>query len=95
MEVDRPPEIEEKAAAVVAAGGRFETEVLLTGVVSFTCEHDLWEAEDRGQVAHELSANGPPVLVAVDRLVEQSHRMLVSSHEGVVGDSERSGEADP
>jgi hypothetical protein len=76
VEIDRPDEIEAKAKAVVAAGGRFETEVLTTGVVSFTVEHDEWEADDRGTVAHELCANDPTVLEAVDKLVETAHAAL-------------------
>ena len=87
VEVDRSPEIEEMALSVVAAGGRFECEVLMTGLVSFTCEHSRWEKEDMGQVAHEICENGPAVHTAVDELVRTAHQRLAvdSSHEGATG----------
>lgn len=70
--IDRPPEIEAMASAVVAQGVRLEIEVLRTGEVSLEAV-DL-ELED--SLACELCDNGPEVPEAVDRLVREAHRRL-------------------
>ena len=69
--VGRPPEVMNKAFAIIAAGFRFETELLTTGEVSLTL-HDPETEED---VDIEVVPNGPEVPAAVDRLVERNaHR---------------------
>ena len=74
--IDRPPEIEEKAQAVIAAGGAFEMEMLNVhpGLpnVSITC---AYQDED---IAIKLAVNGPPVVEAVDAVVEEAYRILVA-----------------
>ena len=65
IEIDRPANIEAKAAEIIAAGCRLEAEVLLTGEVSFT----VFNPETEEDEACELSRNGPEVLDAVDRLI--------------------------
>lgn len=64
--VDRPGAIEEKARQLIAAGCRFEIEVLRSGAVSMTCE--------RGDdvLAHRVCDNGPPVLENVDAIIEKA-----------------------
>lgn len=73
--IARPSEVEDKAKAVIAAGGAFEMEMLNvpTGLpnVSITC---AYEDED---IAHEICVNGPPVLENVDLVVDEAHRILV------------------
>lgn len=65
--IDRSPEVEAKATALIAEGYKFESEVLSTGECSFTCGR----GEDE-MLAIEVCPNGPCVLDAVDRLVEES-----------------------
>ncbi len=67
ISVDRPADIEEKANAVIAAGGIFEIEILTTGEVSM-------EVMLHGEpLAGELCENGPAVPPAVDRLVNAAY----------------------
>jgi hypothetical protein len=73
--IDRPEEIEDKAGEVIAAGGRFEMEML--GVqpplpnVSITCSYN---GDD---IVMEICQNGPKVITAVDAVVEKAHEILV------------------
>ena len=73
--IERPPEIEDKAQAVIAAGGAFEMEMLNVpeGLpnVSITC------AYDGDDIAIKLAVNGPPVVEAVDAVIEEAHKILV------------------
>ena len=70
IEVDRPDDIYLLAAEVVAAGGVFTAEELMTGTISVACEHG------DADIAIELSPNGPGVNEAVDRLVKKAHEIL-------------------
>jgi len=64
-EISRPEEVELKAGQIMAAGFRFEVEILTTGQVSMTITND----ED-GDVATEIiPCNGPEVPEAVDRMI--------------------------
>ena len=65
-------ELHNKAEALIEAGWCFEAEVLMSGVVSLTCERDTEE----GECYIELTANGPPVVDAVRTLVEAAHAAL-------------------
>lgn len=65
VSIDRPDEIASRAASIVRRGFRFECEHLTTGEVSLTI------ADDDGDHAIEVVANGPGVPLAVDRLVTQ------------------------
>lgn len=62
--IDRPTEIEAKAAKIAARGYRFECEELTDGTVSLTIADEI-----EGDLAIELVPNGPGVPAAVDRLV--------------------------
>ena len=64
--IDRPDHIAERAREIIAAGFQFEIEILMTGDVSMTI-HNVEDGED---VAIEVCANGPDVVLAVDRLVK-------------------------
>lgn len=68
IEIERPKPIEDAAKMLLASGCHFDIEELTTGQISMTCEHDTQE----GALAHEICANGPPVLDAVDRLVRKA-----------------------
>ena len=65
--IDRPPDVEAQAAKIIAAGGRFEIEVLTTGEISLEAVID--EDDDIRSLAIEICENGPEVPLAVDRLV--------------------------
>lgn len=69
--VDRPEPLALKAMAVIEKGGRFTCEVLMNGIVSLACEY-----ED-GDVAMELSNNGPEVEAATDKMIEDAYDYVV------------------
>lgn len=73
--IERPEVVEALARKIVEAGGRFEIEVLRTGAISLEVVADDPD-DDLRSVAHELCSNGPEVLVAVDKLVEEAARVL-------------------
>jgi hypothetical protein len=65
--IDRPPEVEARARALIALGCTFHVELLSDWItVSLTVEHP---DSEMGDIAIELAPNGPAVLDAVDRLV--------------------------
>lgn len=69
--IERPADVEAQAQKFIAAGGRYECEILTTGEVSFTavfCDED----GDEQDVEIEICANGPAVRDAVDALVRKS-----------------------
>lgn len=72
VKVERPEPIETLAKELIAQGCRLDCEVLTTGEVSFTVEHENWPATI---IASELVANGPTVLPAVDRMIKEAHRL--------------------
>lgn len=63
VSIDMPNEIARQAAAIIAAGYRFECEELTTGQVSLTI------ADDDMDYAIEVVMNGPGVPEAVARLI--------------------------
>ena len=75
--IDRPKDIEDKAVAVVVAGGRFEMEELMTGKISITCAYD---DED---IAHRICENGPHLPATVDAIVEDAYELLVKRRDPV------------
>ena len=76
--IDRPPEIEAMAAAVIESGLRFEVEMLSDyRTVSLTVA-DPVEGVD---LFIELAPNGPEMLDAVDKLVRDAHQSLVAQEE--------------
>lgn len=66
IEFIRPARIADAADYIIAASGRLEIEELMTGMVSMTVERD---GEEEGAIAHEICANGPPVLEHIDKLL--------------------------
>jgi hypothetical protein len=73
--IERPDDIEEKAKAVIAAGGRFEVEHLMSGAASLTV---AYQDDD---IAIRVVQNGPPVLEAVDAIVEEAYEILVKGQD--------------
>lgn len=67
--IEMSAEIEALAQRFIAAGGRYEAEVLREGTVSLTAVHDDAEEKD---IAIELCPNGPEVDAAVEKLVRKS-----------------------
>lgn len=71
--IQRPPAVEAQARAVIAAGMRFEAEMLSDyRTVSLT----VVGPDDAGDVAIVLVSNGPGVPAAVDQLVADAFRLL-------------------
>jgi len=68
--VKRPPDIEELAKKFIASGGKYECEALTTGEVSLTAVMTI-EGEPQ-DIAQQICPNGPSVLEAVDKLVQDS-----------------------
>jgi hypothetical protein len=73
--INRPADVEDKARAVIAAGGRFEVEMLQTGEASFEVVRE--KDGETESVAAEFCANGPDVPAAVDKLVADAHARIV------------------
>jgi len=67
MKIDRPPDIEKMAQAIIAKGMVFEVEELTTGDVSLTIGDKVKEED----IAIQLCENGPAVPEAVDKLVKE------------------------
>jgi hypothetical protein len=68
--VNRPAAIADMAERFLAAGGRYECEVLTTGEVSLTA---VMNVDDEPQdVEIEICPNGPAVMDATDRLIAAS-----------------------
>lgn len=76
--IERPEEIETLAKEVIAQGGYFEAEVLMTGHVSLTCEHNTFDDGEHKTLAIQVVPNGPEVLEAVDNLVRSAHNKLTT-----------------
>ena len=74
--IERPPEIETLAKAIMQAGCRFEIEVLLTGEVSMEIVRDVPEPDMDDSIAIEICPNGPQLPEAVDRLVKAAANTL-------------------
>jgi len=68
--IDRPEEISSKAQAIIAAGYRFECEMLTTGEVSFTITDEDADHEI------EVCQNGPEVPVKIDAMIVRFHEKL-------------------
>ena len=66
----KDPEIQRMADEVIDAGGRFEIEILLNGMVSMTVAHD---EED---IAIEICVNGPEIHKALHALVRNAHKEI-------------------
>lgn len=72
VEVDRPTPVELAAEKIIAAGWKFESEILTTGEVSLTVHDPVNEVD----VAGEIVPNGPGIGEAVDRLVDAALHYL-------------------
>jgi hypothetical protein len=73
VSIDVEPDIQALAEELMSAGHRFECEMLRTGEVSFTVTA---KEKDEPDIAIEVCANGPQVLVAVDNLVKKAHMKM-------------------
>jgi hypothetical protein len=78
--IERPPEIEQLAQQFIAAGGRFEAEVLTTGHVSLTAammvDGETGDGGEMQDIAIRVVDNGPAVLTAVDELVREAAQTM-------------------
>ena len=69
--IDRPDDVGEKAKQLLDSGCRLEIEMLQTGEISMTVERD----QDDGEIellAQEICSNGPPVPIAIDKLISEA-----------------------
>lgn len=71
MIIDRPDDIGEKAKQLIDSGCRLEIEMLQTGKISMTVERDRSDGEI-DLLAQEICSNGPPVPIAVDKLISEA-----------------------
>lgn len=71
MIIDRPDDIGKKAKQLIDSGCRLEIEMLQTGEISMTVERDGNDGEI-DLLAQEVCSNGPPVPVAVDKLISEA-----------------------
>ena len=75
VSINRPQPISALAAVILGAGYRFETEILMDGLVSFT----VFDPRTEEDVAIEVCKNGPEVPKTVDRLIEEFAKRLESN----------------
>ena len=61
--------LHDKAETLIEAGWQFEAEVLMSGIVSVTCERDA----EGGEAYIQLAQNGLAVVTAVRSLVEDAY----------------------
>lgn len=66
-EIERPEPIEKKAREILAAGLRFESEVLQTGHVSVT----IFDPSVEEDAAIKIIPNGPQVPEAIDEMISE------------------------
>lgn len=72
--IERPAQIEEAAKKFIAAGGYYESELLITGEASLTAVKVIdGEPQD---IAIKIVPNGPTVCEAVDALVLESLKFI-------------------
>ena len=69
-------ETDQLVQRILAAGYRFEAEVLSTGEASFECLKDVPDPDCNDTVAMEIVPNGPEVPAAVLRLVRTAAQIL-------------------
>jgi len=70
-------EVDDLAAQVIKAGGKFEAEVLRNGIVSLECINTNVDEDDYNfTLAIELCTNDETVLKAVEKLVRTAHDRL-------------------
>lgn len=76
--IARPVEIADLAQQFIAAGGRYECEILTTGHVSLTAVMDVDDEPQDVEIV--LCQNGPGIPDAVDRLVRASIAHIDAAH---------------
>lgn len=74
--IDQPPEIEALAKRIIAAGHRFEIEMLRTGEISMEIVRDVPDADIDDSIAGEICPNGPPVHLAVEKMIRDAANIL-------------------
>jgi len=73
IKIDRPDDIAAIASEILESGKyRFECEMLTTGMVSFTC----FDIEEEVDIAIELSINDKSALGAVDKMIQDSNKII-------------------
>lgn len=74
--IDRPAEIEAQAQKIIAAGHRFEIEMLTTGEVSMEIVRDITDPDIDDSIAMEICPNGPEVPTCVDKMIYEAAKLL-------------------
>lgn len=70
MTIDLPPDVEERAQKVIAAGWLFEAEILTTDQVSFSVHNP--HSDEPEDVAIRICDNGPEVPAVVTQLIDDA-----------------------
>ena len=76
--ISRAPAIEDMANRIRAIGLTFEAEMLSTGAISLT----VTDLDNEKDIDTELIANGPEVLLAIDRLIERVFKTIKEKTHG-------------
>lgn len=66
IEISLDPDVEAKAQDIIAAGYKFEIEILRTGIISATIADPIQEED----VAHALMRNGIQVPPGITKMIE-------------------------
>lgn len=76
--IQRSPEIEQLAKFVLAAGGRFEIEVLGTGRILLEVVCEMTVDGENESWAHVICAHEAQVPEAVDRVVREAYELVAA-----------------
>jgi len=74
--IETSKEVDKIAHDLIDAGCRFDIEILRTGQVSMTCEREPENEEDDGILSMEICENGPKIINAVTKLVNNASKSL-------------------
>ena len=66
-------EVEDKAHKLLDHGFHFDIELLMTGMVSMTCEYTSEYTEKVGPVSIQISPNGPGIDQYVEQLINDAY----------------------
>ena len=72
VEFDVIGNVAEKAKAIIDHGWIFEVEELTTLEASLT----VFDPESEVNVAIEVVRNGPPIVPAIDRIINEAHKVM-------------------
>ncbi len=74
--VDMPKEVEDKAFQIISKGGHFSVEILMTGMISITCEKWSNIEQEEETLSIEICENGPGIDRAVENVINRAYDKL-------------------